>query len=115
MGLNFMEACYLTHSPKEIVALITWLPEESAFVASMRGGRRFLGWSWDRLMSTLLLEQTQMNGFNFIKANTDPKKGRALKGPEPIDFPGRPARRKPGAFGPIIRRIAAGARPPDVK
>lgn len=96
--------------------LISWLPESSPFVASVRGGREYLGWTWDRIMLTLLLESTQQNGFNFIKANTDPKKSRNLRSPDPIDFPGRP-KRKPsrGSFGPIVKQLAQGQAPPDLR
>lgn len=116
-GLSFMDAMYSTHTPRELYALISWLPDDSAFSASLQGGREHMGWSTDRQLSVFLLEQVQMNGFNFVKANTDKKAGKNLKPPTPIPFPGRkiPKPRNRSSFGPIVSALARGERPPKIE
>lgn len=115
-GLSFMDALYSTHTPRELYAMIAWLPEDSAFYASLQGGRNHLGWTTDRQLAVLQLEQTQMNGFNFVKANVDKSSGRSLKAPEPIPFPGRQLPKpKRGSFGPIVSALARGKRPPKIE
>jgi hypothetical protein len=110
-----MTCLYETHSPREIVDLITWLPDESPLAASLKGGREYLGWTWDRIVLTLLFEQTRMNGVNFIRANSE--KNAKVTAPTPIKWPGRvlPKTSKKGSFLPIVRTIAATGRAPDIK
>lgn len=111
-----MTCLYDTHSPRELVDLLIWLPDDSPLSASIKGGREYLGWTWDRIVMTLLFEQTQMNGFNFIRANSDKKA--KVSAPTPIKWPGRESARpkKPkGSFLPIVRTIASTGRVPDIK
>lgn len=112
-GLDFMTALYETHTPRELVDMITWLPDGSPLSASMRGGREHLGWTWERILSVYLLEQSQMNGFNFVKANTPKSSAKTLTPPKPIPFPGRKLAKQNrlGDFGPMIRALKAGRRP----
>lgn len=59
-----------------------------------------------------------MNGFNFVKANTDKRKAASLQAPKPIPFPGRKmpkAKTNRGSFGPYIKALASGHRPPDIR
>ena len=117
-GLDFMDALYRTHSPRELMALITWLPDDSPLAASLRGGRDHLGWTWDRILSLFILEQLQMNGFNFIKANTGKASAKTLKAPDPIPFPGR-VMPKPktnrASIMPMVRLLSTGNLPPEIK
>lgn len=104
----------MSMSPRELYALITWLPEDSAFRASLRGGLAHRGWTTDRILIASLLEQAQWNGYNFIKANSD-KKAR-VTAPKPIQWPGRVIPKKPGSssFGPIVKSLARGGLPPTL-
>lgn len=113
-----MECLYVTRSPDEIVALIQWLPDNSALAASVRGGREYLGWTWDRIVSTLILEAATAHHVDFIRVNTKKEDRAKIKSPEPVKWPGRPLPKKkesPGSFMPIVRALAAGQAPPPLK
>jgi hypothetical protein len=49
------------YTPRLLLALIMWLPEDSAFVASLRGGRRWLGWSPDRALLADIYDALNLN------------------------------------------------------
>lgn len=110
-----MTCLYESHTPSELVDLILWLPDDSPLHASLKGGREYLGWTWDRIIRTMLFEQVQLNGFNFIKANSG--KNAKLTAPRPIDWPGRNIKKKApkGSFLPIVRSISATGKVPQIK
>lgn len=113
-----MECLYVTRSPDEIVSLIQWLPDHCALSASMKGGREYLGWTWDRIVSTLLLESITDLHVDFIRANSPKSAQNKIQTPARIQWPGRPGPKKSepkGSFMPIVKALAAGHAPPPMK
>lgn len=104
-------------SPQEIYSLILWLPDDSALSASIRGGREYMGWTWDRIVATLLLEVQENIRVDFIKAHTPKESARKITSPPPIPFPGRPKpkAKDSGNMLPIVRALARGGKPPVIK
>lgn len=89
------------HSPRLVVALIEWLPEDSAFAAAINGGRRWLGWTEDRMLRAAL--------YDAMNANTVAT-GQWKKRPPRIDPWPRPNRRKrkPTSIAAIRRHFGRG-------
>lgn len=82
-----------TLSPRRALALIRWLPPESATYAVLRGGPEFYGWGPDRYMSAALIDAVKENTYAFVSANSK----RKPKPPEPVERPDMKVRRKRGA------------------
>lgn len=53
-----------TRDPEWWLAIIGQLPEESAFVAEVRGGPEHRGWTLDRHLQALTLDAINMNTIN---------------------------------------------------
>lgn len=114
-GLDLMTCVYETHSPDNLVALVTWLPGDSAFAASMRGGQEFYGWDSDRYLRAGTLETLMMLENNFIRANTDKKNMSKIPQVKPLEIPGRDLTKKPnpnrGEFGGMVKALFDAQKP----
>ncbi|OBJ41340.1 hypothetical protein A5630_23060 [Mycolicibacterium mucogenicum] len=95
-------------SPRYVLALIKYLPLESAYVAELRGGQRFRGWGHDRFQMVHLINQMKVLTFLFILANRDPKKSAPKPQPMypmPEDKPETKPAPKPGSFAFIAHSL----------
>jgi hypothetical protein len=78
--------------PDEVLALISWLPDDCATAASLAGGRHHRGWGQDRWLLKHIFEAVQNNGVIAMKIAAGKKAGR-VKMPEPWPDPERQLRR----------------------
>lgn len=80
------------YSPGELLELIGWLPDVSAFHAAQHGGREFFGWGADRITAVVIANKTEIgNKERIAVAGGKPKKPQFL--PTPWD-----KKPKPGGF-----------------
>jgi hypothetical protein len=95
--------------PAYVLDLITQLPDDSAFAASVQGGREFRGWGFDRHVNVAVLDALQALAYILRAVNGDKK----AKPPEP--FP-RPGTRKPKKARTLadMMRVNRAKRPPDL-
>jgi hypothetical protein len=81
--------------PAYVLDLITQLPDDSAFAASVQGGREFRGWGFDRHVNVAVLDALQALAYILRAVNGDKK----AKPPDPFPRPGaRKQRRRPGPW-----------------
>lgn len=73
-------------TPDELLALIEWLPDDSATSASVAGGKHFRGWGQDRWLLKSILDSNQINGVIAMKIAAGKKAGK-VKLPEPWPSP----------------------------
>jgi hypothetical protein len=78
-------------TPREVLALLAWLPDDSACAASVAGGRHYRGWGQDRWLRKYLFDAMQNNTVVNAKIAAG-KKGRAVKAPKP--YPGPEAQQR---------------------
>lgn len=70
------------YSPGELLELIGWLPDTSAFHASKHGGREFYGWGADRVTATVIANKIEVgNKERIAVAGAKPKKLNLLSTP----------------------------------
>ena len=87
----------------EVVELIKWLPDDSAYAASQQGGLQYKGWGYDRYLAARAANEAILGNYFFLMANRDPKKERP-KQPRFMPLPGD----KASSAGPAAaRRIRA--------
>ncbi|QHJ86534.1 tail assembly chaperone [Mycobacterium phage Mabel] len=99
-------------SPRMILALILWLPTDSAFYASRQGGPQYMGWDPDRYAAVAAVNALLANNHIHALVNRDPKKPKP-KAPEPFPTPGdydNKHRPKPGSFAAIAASMMAAQR-----
>lgn len=73
-------------TPREVVWLLAWLPDDSACAASVAGGRHYRGWGQDRWLAKYLFDAVQTNTVVNVKIAAG-KKGRSVKPPKPYPGP----------------------------
>lgn len=73
-------------TPREVLALFAWLPDDSACAASVAGGRQYRGWGQDRWLAKYLFDAIQTNTVVNIKLQAG-KKGKSVKPPKPYPGP----------------------------
>lgn len=78
-------------TPDEVLALMSWLPDDCATAASMAGGRHYRGWGQDRWILKTILDATNVNGVIAIKVAAG-KKAKKVKTPDPWPDPERQLR-----------------------
>lgn len=83
-----------THSPRTLLALIEWLPDNGAFGAAVRGEPR--GWGTDRHVAVTTIDALQANTWVTAAVAT---KRRPVK-PKPIP---RPKGSKKKSQGRVLR------------
>ena len=98
-------------SPKYVLAFVTQLPIESAFVAELRGGQKFRGWDESRYMLAAVIHELRTLMFIYITAHT-PKNKSKPKPPETWPLPdGKPKKAdKPNSFASIAKSMIARAK-----
>jgi hypothetical protein len=88
------------------------------FVASLRGGDRFIGWDEGRYMQAAQIDAHRILQYIMILVNSDPKKSKPPP-PEPYPLPDnvkRSEQDKPGSFASIARqKLAEAKRRKDLK
>jgi len=90
-------------SPRYILSLVKRLPPDSYFVAEIRGGMQFYGWTPDRYLAVMTVDAINANTYAVSKGN-----GGKGKKPEPIY---RPQQEKPktNMFAAMARAAYTGA------
>ncbi|BCP36362.1 hypothetical protein MINTMi198_17320 [Mycobacterium intracellulare M.i.198] len=101
-------------SPRWALMHVLHLPIESAFVAQLRGGPEFRGWSPDRYMAARLIDLQAIQNWMFLSANRDPD-SKAPEMPEPYPLPDdikvkKQLKDKPGSFGFMAKTLLAKAK-----
>lgn len=81
-----------TRDPVEVLTLITELPDDSAFVASLQGGREYRGWGAGRHLEASRLDALHALIYVLRAVNGDKK----TKPPEPFPRPGAKKRKPMG-------------------
>ena len=71
-------------TPRYVLTLIEHLPQDSAFVASIRGGRQHRGWGVGEYLLAHLIDAVNANTFVLTSAHSKVKPKR----PEPVQRPG---------------------------
>lgn len=74
-----------------MLALLSWLPDDSAVAASAAGGRQHRGWGQDRWLLKHIFDATQTNGVIAMKVAAG-KKANRIKDPEPWPDPDKQLR-----------------------
>lgn len=100
-------------SPRYILALIVWLPNDSAFYASRMGGPQYVGWDPDRYALAAQVDALRAGNYIALMVNRDPKKGTKPKPPEPFPTPDADKKSnapKPGSFRAIAASLMAAQR-----
>ncbi|AGK87503.1 tail assembly chaperone [Mycobacterium phage HINdeR] len=95
-------------SPRYVLTLLRYMPDDSATFAEMRGGQEFRGWNEDRYQNTAMVDAIRGLLYAFILAHTG-KNSRKPAAPEPWPTPDRKNRKErqkktPGSF---YRMVAA--------
>ncbi|MFJ8394389.1 hypothetical protein [Streptomyces sp. NPDC094144] len=72
-------------SPRSALALIEHLPEDSAFVAAVRGGREFTGWDTSSYLLAALIDSVNMTTWAIGSQNAKRKPAK----PKPLERPGK--------------------------
>ena len=112
-GLDVRDVLTYDVSPKFVIIHISYLPMGSAFVAEMRGGQQFRGWTEDRYIQVMNLNTQRIANYMFLCANMDSKK---KKPPPPLPYPvpDKPVKedqtKRPGSFAAIAAAQMAAAR-----
>lgn len=99
-------------SPRFVLALILWLPSDSAFFASRRGGHQYQGWDESRYALAALVNEQRATNHIMLMANRDPSKPKP-KAPEPFPIPDTDKKSKapkPGSFAAIAASMLAAQR-----
>lgn len=65
-------------TPRDVLALLSWLPDDSAVAASLAGGRHHLGWGQDRWMRKSTFDAIQTSTVVNMKIAAG-KKHRGVK------------------------------------
>ncbi|MCK2242318.1 MULTISPECIES: hypothetical protein [unclassified Crossiella] len=86
-------------SPRRVLALAEQLPEDSATVASLRGGPEHRGWTGDRYLLAALADAARLGNWQ--------RGGGHGRRPQPV---ARPRLRRRGAAAGLISRTIAGHR-----
>jgi hypothetical protein len=73
-------------TPRELISLLAWLPDDSACAASVAGGRHYRGWGQDRWLRKYLFDAMQNNTVVNAKIAAGKKAGR-VKPPKPYPGP----------------------------
>lgn len=92
-------------SPWWLLALVEELPDTSAYVASLQGGRAFRGWGWDRHITAALFDALQVQ--TVVIAKVAGAKG--IEMPPPLPRPGD-KRSAGNSMGGLMRQQAKVAR-----
>lgn len=71
-------------SPRSALALIENLPEDSAFVVAVRGGREFTGWDTSSYLLACLIDSVNMTTWAVGAQNAKRKPAK----PKPLERPG---------------------------
>lgn len=88
------------------MALIQNLPDDSATVAAMRGGRQFYGWDTDRYLMAQLVDSVRENTWVLAAVNSKKKPKR----PDPLERPGKSGATKKNQFAALARAAYKGKR-----
>ncbi|AHJ86392.1 tail assembly chaperone [Mycobacterium phage 40AC] len=99
-------------SPRYVLALIVWLPTDSAFAASCRGGPQFRGWDADRYAMVSAVNELRAGNHLTLLINRDRSKPKP-KAPEPFPTPDEEKKStapKPGSFASMVVAAKRAAR-----
>lgn len=88
-GLRLSAVVAGSVSPKSAVAMVTHLPEDSAFVVAVRGGREHTGWDTVAYLLAALIDSVNLTTWAVRAQNTK----RPPRKPQPIERPGSNTRR----------------------
>lgn len=94
-----------TTSPWWLLALIEELPQGSAYVADLQGGRVHRDWTTDRYLLAALFDAVQINTVAVVRAG-----GGKAKAPKPVPRPGDKPDRSQGV--PLSALMPSRVRPP---
>lgn len=86
-----------TLTPWWVLALVEELPDTSAYVASLQGGREYRGWGWDRHIYAAIFDAIQMQ--SVVTARCAGAKD--VKAPPPLPRPGQ----KSSGSGTPMRKL----------
>jgi len=93
----FTDPCQF--SPRYLLELVLNLPADSAYVASVRGGRQYRGWDETRYTLVSIAEALNTLQYMYLYAHSDPKKSKP-KPPLPYPTPDRAEELKRAKKGP---------------
>lgn len=93
-GVDIRDLFTSVLSPRHVVSLIVWLPDDSALAAAAQGGREHLGWGTDRYMRAAQWNLTAAAAMAGSKRQppTFPTPGKKAKG---VPLSGLAPKRKP--------------------
>lgn len=74
-------------SPKYVLSLVMYLPLESAFMASRRGGQEFRGWDVSRYALIDVANSLRSFQHMYLASHIDRRKAALPKPPEPFPTP----------------------------
>lgn len=83
LGLDFIAMLKGSHSPKQVIALISQLPLESNTISALRGGEQFVGWGIDRYHFAQLIDAVNSTTHAVVASNSK----RKPKAPKPLPRP----------------------------
>ncbi|MFJ5233958.1 hypothetical protein ACIQBJ_29155 [Kitasatospora sp. NPDC088391] len=113
-GVDVLDWFRGRHSARYVLALIGTLPDDSATVAAMRGGREALGWDAGTYVLADLVDAVQ--ALTHVQVAKAAKNPRTVERPKPYPRPyAKKARRPTGASNPfsaaLQREVGEGGGP----
>lgn len=100
-GIELADVLLVEHAPRKLLNLISRLPVDSATRSVETWGEGYEGWTEDKQVQYLILEQLLFQRHDFISANSE--KNKAPKPPKPLDLP---LRKKTTKSSPFARMLA---------
>lgn len=102
-----------TLTPEYLLALITYLPVESAFEAEKRGGQQFRGWNAQAYAIVAAVNALRSLQHMYVLTHLS-KKASKPKSPEPFPIPQKKKEEqtsfRPGSFGGMVGSMMAASR-----
>ncbi|SHS97920.1 Uncharacterised protein [Mycobacteroides abscessus subsp. abscessus] len=102
-----------TLTPEYLLALITYLPVESAFQAEKRGGQQFRGWNPQMYAIVAAVNALRSLQHMYVLTHLG-KKASKPKPPEPFPIPQKKKEEqtsyRPGSFGAMVGSMMAASR-----
>lgn len=84
-GMRLSDAVSGAVSPRTALAYVEHLPEDSAFVVAVRGGREHMGWGTTAYLLACLIDSVNMTTWAVSAANAKRKPSK----PKPFERPGQ--------------------------
>lgn len=88
-GLRLSDVAAGSVSPRSALAMVEHLPENSALVVSVRGGREHTGWDTTAYLLACLIDSVNMTTFAVSSQNAKRKPNK----PKPFERPGQRKRK----------------------